>query len=163
MEERIIKVSLEKAREWYNSDNNTLKLLALQAFTKDELEMLTIKDVIKTLLNDNSYNLNTIQRHQLNALVGRSKNEISAPKMLRILAFYFNKDWNKTIGNIGYFIARKAWSGYQCYNNLGEDWTIVKHESVNYPIPYFKNEKDCRKAFTILKDANKLDNLYVDF
>lgn len=35
--EKNIKITLEKAIEWYNSDNNTLKEIALQAFSKEEL------------------------------------------------------------------------------------------------------------------------------
>ena len=35
---RNITITLEKAREWYNSDNELLKKLALQAFSKEELE-----------------------------------------------------------------------------------------------------------------------------
>lgn len=35
--ERSIKVSLEKAREWYNSGNEDLREVALQAFKEDEL------------------------------------------------------------------------------------------------------------------------------
>ena len=35
--ERNITITLEKAKEWYNSDNKSLKEIALQAFTKDEL------------------------------------------------------------------------------------------------------------------------------
>lgn len=35
--ERNITITLEKAREWYNSDNESLKEIALQTFTKDEL------------------------------------------------------------------------------------------------------------------------------
>ncbi len=35
--ERNITITLEKAREWYNSDNNSLKEVALQAFSEDEL------------------------------------------------------------------------------------------------------------------------------
>ena len=42
------------------------------------------------------------------------------------------------------------------------DWSIIKHESVNYPIPYFKTEADCRKAFLYLKRLGKLDALYSD-
>lgn len=49
MKERNIKITLEKAREWYNSDNKSLKELALQAFDKDEL-IYNFKD-IKTLEN----------------------------------------------------------------------------------------------------------------
>ena len=37
MEERNITVTLDKAREWFNSGNATLKEIALQAFDKDEL------------------------------------------------------------------------------------------------------------------------------
>ena len=37
METRNITVTLEKAREWYSSNNESLKEIALQAFNKDEL------------------------------------------------------------------------------------------------------------------------------
>ena len=37
MEERNITVTLDKAREWFSSENATLKEIALQAFDKDEL------------------------------------------------------------------------------------------------------------------------------
>ena len=37
MEERNITVTLDKAREWFNSENATLREIALQAFDKDEL------------------------------------------------------------------------------------------------------------------------------
>ena len=35
--ERNITITLEKAREWYNSDNESLKEVALQAFSEEEL------------------------------------------------------------------------------------------------------------------------------
>lgn len=37
MEERNITITLEKAKEWYNSGNTSLKEVALQAFSRDEL------------------------------------------------------------------------------------------------------------------------------
>ena len=37
MEERNITVTLEKAKEWFNSGNATLKEIALQAFSEEEL------------------------------------------------------------------------------------------------------------------------------
>ena len=37
MEEKNITITLDKAKEWYNSGNATLKEIALQAFNKDEL------------------------------------------------------------------------------------------------------------------------------
>lgn len=47
MKERNVTVTLEKAKEWYNSGNTTLKAIALQAFDKEEL-IYNFKD-IKTL------------------------------------------------------------------------------------------------------------------
>jgi hypothetical protein len=35
--ERTITITLEKAKEWYNSDNESLREIALQAFSKNEL------------------------------------------------------------------------------------------------------------------------------
>lgn len=35
--ERTITITLEKAKEWYNSDNESLRKIALQAFSKNEL------------------------------------------------------------------------------------------------------------------------------
>ena len=49
MKERNITVTLNKAKEWFNSGNATLKEIALQAFDKDELTY-NFKD-IKTLEN----------------------------------------------------------------------------------------------------------------
>ena len=37
MEERNITVTLNKAKEWFNSGNATLREIALQAFSKEEL------------------------------------------------------------------------------------------------------------------------------
>lgn len=54
MEERNITITLDKAKEWYNSGNNTLKEVALQAFDKDELtfnfkRITTFKKACETL------------------------------------------------------------------------------------------------------------------
>ena len=54
METRIITITLNKAKEWYNSGNATLKELALQAFSKNELvcnfkNITTFKKACETL------------------------------------------------------------------------------------------------------------------
>ena len=43
--ERNITVTLEKAREWYNSGNTSLKEIALQAFSKKELAAFDFKKI----------------------------------------------------------------------------------------------------------------------
>lgn len=53
--ERNIKITLEKAKEWYNSNNESLKDMALQAFSEKELtafdftRIRTFKDACKAL------------------------------------------------------------------------------------------------------------------
>lgn len=165
MEERVIKVTLEKAKKWFNSSNCTLKELALQAFSKEELELLSVEDIIKQLLeNKEFYNLNDTQIIQLRSIYKRTDmSKVSAPKLLRILAKFYNKKWKKTLGNTGFFFTENAYHG-TIYNNIEEDWSIVAHESVCYPgIVYFNSSKDCKEAFKIIKSLGKLNSLYTDF
>ena len=62
METRNITITLEKAREWYNSDNESLKELSLQAFGRDELaynfkKITTFKKACEALnLNNDDIN-----------------------------------------------------------------------------------------------------------
>lgn len=57
METRNVTVTLDKAREWFNSGNESLKEIALQAFNKDELtrnfkNIKTFKDACDALNYD---------------------------------------------------------------------------------------------------------------
>ena len=67
--EKNITITLEKAIEWYNSDNNTLKEIALPAFSKEELtgfdftKIKTFEDALTALEyseNNKEYIKNTI-------------------------------------------------------------------------------------------------------
>lgn len=68
MEEKNITVTLDKAREWFNSEDASLKEIALQAFNKDELTcnfetITTFKKACKALglsYNDMSFNARTV-------------------------------------------------------------------------------------------------------
>lgn len=42
---RNIQVSLKEAKEWYNSNNETLKELALKTYNKEEIESMAFKDI----------------------------------------------------------------------------------------------------------------------
>ena len=56
MEKRNVEITLDTARKWYYGDDESLKEVALQAFTKDELEekhwkrITTIKDAVDYLI-----------------------------------------------------------------------------------------------------------------
>ena len=126
MEDRNIKVSFEKAKEWYDSNNPILKELALQAFKERELKRPTYSEIYSMTL----------------------KEEIAftdIEKMLRVLAFFYRKSTDQFEANSQkYFIA---------YNTYGE-WTVLKHLSVMYPgIPYFAREEDAKEALKIFEEA----------
>ena len=166
MEDRYITISFEKAKEWYNSNNSSLKEVALQAFTKEELEQIDLKELIDLLL-DYRYELTSTQRIQLESLKNRKDiTKISAPKLLRILAVYFNGEFWKKEGLEGYFFYKKEGGFMNTYSSkiMDKYWCISSHTSVCYPtLVYFKREKDCKEAYNIMKSLDKLDALYTDF
>ena len=50
MEKRNISISLEKAKEWYEGGNITLKQPALEAYSEEELkEEITYSDILDKL------------------------------------------------------------------------------------------------------------------
>ena len=123
METRNIKVSLLKAKEWYISNNPTLKELALQAFTEKELNKLSYSEI--------------------SLIVGSFK----IPKeegILKTLAEFYKEPSDKFYPDQDkYFIGKNSYDG----------WTIIKHASVLYPgIAYFLREKDAKEALEIFKE-----------
>ena len=51
MEKRNIQISLEEAREWYNSGDSFKKELALKAYKEIELSITTYSDIRASLRN----------------------------------------------------------------------------------------------------------------
>ena len=144
METRNISVTLEQAIKWYNSGNATLRELALNAYTKEELEL--------------NYSL-------IDSKVGQICTCICIPKCegkkfqvlakLATIAKYYNKDWERTIYNTGYFISNRNPGNSpvdDCYKDVG----VYKHISAQYAgIVYFRNSEDAIKAIKILGDEVK--------
>ena len=134
METRNISVTLEQAREWYNSGNDTLRTLALNAYTKEELEL--------------NYSLIDSKVDQICTCICIPKCEGKKFQVLAKLANIakcYNKDWKKTNSNIGYFIWR--------YNDVNSPISIYTSSVTQYAgVVYFKNYEDAAKALKILGD-----------
>ena len=123
MEDRVIRVSLDKAKEWYRSNSSILRELALQAFTEKELKKPIFSEII--------------------LVVGT----VEVPKdegILRTLAEFYKKPGDKFYPDQDkYFIGKNSYDG----------WTVIKHASVLYPgIAYFLREKDAKEALEIFKE-----------
>lgn len=130
MEARNISVTLEQAREWYNSGNSTLRTLALNAYTESELMGY---DYIKQL----------VKREATSVIVPEGEvKKINVYSRLAIVAKYFNGSWNKTTRNTGYFLGNYSTSCgpvVDTCNGVG----VYQHNMVQYAgVIYFKNQED---------------------
>ena len=144
METRNISVTLEQAIKWYNSGNATLRELALNAYTKEELEL--------------NYSLIDSKVDQICTCICIPKCEgkkFQVLAKLATIAKYYNKDWERTIYNTGYFISNHSPGNGpvdDCYKNIG----VYKHCTAQYAgVIYFRNSEDAVKALKILGDEVK--------
>ena len=129
MEARTIKITFDKAKEWYFSEDPILKELALQAFTRSELDPLTYKQISEV-----------VEKPPI------SKEE----EVIKTLAEYYRKPSDVIKPNYDkYFIGKTTYDG----------WTVVKHSSVMYAgISYFLREKDAREALKIFLNEMGYEN-----
>lgn len=144
MEERKITITLEKAREWYNGDNTSLKEIALQAFSKEEL-MCNFKSITSFQKACETLNLNYGEMLHI-------KTSIAAISKASVAMFKLN-------------IIRKAL-------NLGYDLRLTKdpgNSCIHYPnnpfisktSTYFKSELESGKMEVIGEIKNEGKEYYV--
>ena len=161
MEKRNITVSLEEARNWYNSENQTLRKLALLAYTETELsEPQNFKEVLESL-GVQSLNLNmrlggkdALSTVKLSNGIGIEINsELTLHMKLSLIAKYFNGTWKPEMDKTKYFLGRTPYS-YDIPNSakLDNGYYIGIHARVKCPgIVYFQKEEYVRKAYEMLK------------
>ena len=101
MESRNIALTLEKAREWYNSGSADLREVALQAYTKDEVEIpewqniKTFEDACKALHLDMNYVNSDIESLlETNYISG---SHLIAIYKLDIICKALNKGWKPSL------------------------------------------------------------------
>lgn len=137
MEKRNISISLEKAREWYEGGNITLKQLALEAYSEEELkEEIAYSDIL-----DKLWRRGKLVKCQI-SLSGITTSSIEKIKVLSKLyniAAYFNGDWVPTYGNDSYCI-------YEAHKVIG----VACNNYLLSSVPYFKSKEDTQKALDVL-------------
>lgn len=146
-EKRNIEVTLEQAIEWYNGDNNTLRALALIAYTEDELKF-----------NFKYINSKVCDTCLCAYVPADEAVKYSALADLAIIAKFFNGSWKKTTSNTGYFLGNYN-NGNGPVADICNGVGAYKHNTVQYAgIVYFKNLEDAIKAVKIL--GNRVKNLF---
>lgn len=133
-----LEVTLEQAREWYESGNEDLKKLALTAFSEEVL-VPSLGEILESEKNWDVLFLPLGASEQTKSLI-----------CLQIVANYLNNGWNKTESNSGYFLGKGS-------SLSGKTETDIKgvyvgmHQNVKYPgVVYFRTVADAQKAVKIL-------------
>lgn len=157
MEKRNITISLEEARNWYNSENQILRKLALQAYTEKELnEPQYFWEILDSFKVKNLKLDLQMSPKDIPSILEPAKEihkELTLHMKLAFIAKYFNGTW-KPDDKTKYFLA-KIPSSYVLPNSIKLDngYYIGTHETVVYPgIVYFQKQEYVRKAYEMLKD-----------
>lgn len=140
MEKREITISLDKAKEWFNSNNETLKELALQAFSEEEL---TIFDFTKIRTFEDA----------LTALGYKESTKVYIRNTINDISMYSRASAAMTKLNI----IRKAL-------NLGQDLHLTKDSKcsyIYYPYnPFITNSSTYHKSEIILGKMEVLGKVH---
>lgn len=141
-QKRTIEITLKQAIDWYNSNNKTLKTLALTAYREEELkfDLTYIKSKIHTTILPVSIPIGKMGK-------------FSTLDDLEIIAEYFNGEWKKNNCNIGYFIGNCTGDNHRISSYNGVD--VYQGIHMYSGVTYFKNREDAIKAINILGDRVK--------
>ena len=137
---RAVLITLEQAMKWYESGNEALKQVALSVYSEKELKL----DYFKI-------------QHEISKVAvyipANKTDEFGLNSKLAFLAEYFNKGWEKTIDNDGYFLTKNAYNS-SAVENVG-DFCINKHLKVKYlGIVYFRRKEDLIKAYNLINNVD---------
>lgn len=146
MELRNVKITIQQAANWYSSNNDTLKALALSAFSRDELILYYVKAQSKTI----SLDLPLGQIDKFKTLA-----------QLSLLASYFNSI-TKIEKGTKYFLGKNDEVNHSIVNKLFDNIYIYGHIDVKYAgIVYFNSEEDIKKAVSMIGE-DKIKRLFYD-
>lgn len=147
MEKRNISISLEKAREWYEGRNITLKQLALEAYSEEELKKkTTYSDVLDELWRSDKLVTDQIS---ISSITTSGVEKIKVLSKLYTIAAYFNGDWVPSSGTNNYYIGK----------SIGTIEIVLCNSYILLSVPYFKNKEDAQKALEMLS-SDELDALF---
>ena len=139
MEKRTIQISLEEAREWYNSGDSFKKELALKAYKKEELLYVTYGQIM-TAINYNKLIIND--------------KKINIYRKLLEIATYFNNiypiEYNSRICRQNHYIITKEGASTLYFKY--KDFSINKCVDKSIYEIAFNSEEAAKKAIDILGD-----------
>ena len=147
METRNVALTLEKAKEFYNSGNAALKEIALQAYTEEELttpkftDIMTFEDAVKALGLSNCDVQKDLEKFDNCRFEGNASKHLKTIYKLDIIRKALNGNWNPKIaedsiyyplvrlypdGNKAKEAARNnSWAVKETFKANGEKYSMV--------------------------------------
>lgn len=150
---RNISITLEQAREWYSNGNRALREIALQAFTKDEIEEPQTYEELKRRLHIEKLEIEAVTSEPLESELPLKKAMLNL--RLHMVASYFNRFKVLGMRDRKFFIGRTCASLIDTIRakHLFGDFCILEHYNSKYPgVVYFASAEDAEKAFNMLKE-----------
>lgn len=147
METRNVKITIQQAANWYSSNNDILKALALNAFSRDEIILYYVKEQSKTVSLD-------LPQGQID--------KFKTLAQLSVLASYFNSI-TKIEKGTKYFLGKNDGVNHSIITKLFDNIYIYKHiNDVKYAgIVYFNSEEAIKKAVSMIGE-DKIKRLFYD-
>ena len=146
METRNVKITIEQAATWYSSSNDALKVLALSAFSRDEIILYYVKAQSKTVSLD-------LPQGQID--------KFKTLAQLSVLASYFNSI-TKIEKGTKYFLGKNDEVNHSIVTELFDNIYIYKHINVKYAgIVYFNSKEAIKKAVSMIGE-DKIKRLFYD-
>ena len=139
MEKRNIQISLEEAREWYNSGDSFKRELALKAYSETELSINTYINILALLKDE---------------VIANSKEKAGIYRKLLNIAIYYNsiypEEYNPLLGEQQYYIITKEGAStlYFKYKDFVINKDVCKSD---YEI-VFNTKEAAKQAIDILGD-----------
>ena len=139
MEKRNIQISLEEAREWYNSGDSFKRELALKAYSETELSINTYINILALLKDE---------------VIANSKEKAGIYRKLLNIAIYYNsiypKEYNSLLDKQQYYIITKEGAStlYFKYKDFVINKDVCKSD---YEI-VFNTKEAAKQAIDILGD-----------
>ena len=137
MEKRNIQISLEEAREWYNSGDSFKKELALKAYSETELFINTYRNILALLKDE---------------VIANSKEKAGIYRKLLNIAKYYNsiypEEYNPLLGEQQYYIITKEGASTLYFKY--KDFSINKCVDKSIYEIAFNSKEAAKQAINIL-------------
>ena len=165
MEERNVKISIETARKWYNSEDDSLKGIALQAFSEEELSETEVKvwdDLLKlknksrgAWIGDSSFlhcNCRIMENTDKNVFVDykHAKSALAMAQISQLMPYYGGRITDEEWGNRDFKqVIKRVHNDIVCIDTQC-NYHLLAFHTIEQQKEFLKNNEQLVKEYLML-------------